>query len=494
MINQEAETGLYGIDKGKAQVINVDTTPAMQELMQKRQSAKAAAKAKGQADIDKDLAAVDEAGKAIWQRDAPYFKESQKKLSDYTEANHDKLGAHDPTASMEFHRMLGGLIQSAELSHNAREKYEAVITSPQYQKMRPEAKAKFDEFSTKAPADYNDLNKAFSFTPDMFEQTFDVPAEADDIKKNLTAKLTKEGYESAQGGGTTTTNKETTREDAKAALDERLKQKPEFQKEILLEMKKMTPEQQKKYETTDKGGLTHLDVNKYADEKILPHLYGVTEHEKITKENKPGKAYAFNKGNGTWENDKYRWAYQAQKEGDLPKEDFNFAGAELHIPALKGDRQEINFASTAEGENKPVFIDMPDGTKKQVVPIGYRTDNGKDWQFVGVPMTPEGKPDVGPDQKVTPVIVPAQYANAKIKAEFGFDINDAVKKLGTGVTSGTGGSTGKRSGSSESSNGKPGESSKKVKKSTAKSFDSDFEALKVGESIIGPDGKTYKKK
>lgn len=442
MINQDARTDLYGEGKGLAQIVdlNTDQWRANERAADMTRRKKAE---KGQADIDKGIAGAESGSKAIFARDREHFNDLQQDLKKYVIDNHDKLAKHDPKAYMDFQDKLGRISREAELSKNLREQVEQIDKDKSLDTMRPEAQDYYQKLKFDKP-DYSNWEGAYQLDQSKMKKNVDTAKYVKDVVEPLAKKkLTESKYVSPTGAEYASTKKEYTREEADNLLDSTLLADPHNYEQEHYNLTKEPQNIQDKYATENRDGSKTLDVHRYAHDKWAPTLMAGGENKVESKSSQKDKTYHYNSGNGSWENDKYRWTLEDRENSGAPARQLNIMGLSVELPELKGEKtKEINFASTSEGENKPLVIDMPDGSKKQVIPLSYRTDNdGKDWQFVGVAVDDKGKPAVDAKGNAQPVIIPAQYAKGKVQAEYGFNLDKAAKEAKLGVIEGTGGST-----------------------------------------------------
>jgi hypothetical protein len=467
MIQQGPETGLFGINKGQAQVLDMDVAGPIIEGQRRQAAMKAARDKKGEEDIEKGVSGVETASKAIFARDREHFDELQKDLKDYVIKNHDKLSSHDPKAYMEFQDKLGRIGREAELSHNLREQTEQIDKEKTLDSLRPEAKDYYNKLKFEKP-DYNDWQNAYQLDESKMKKDFDLSKY---IKEEVLpfakpeSRTTK--YVSPTGEESSSKAKEFTSEHAEDLLAKTAGAHPLAHEQALYNISKLPDSEKQKYAVSTPDGPSY-DVNKYLKDKYSSMLTAGAEHEKEYKASQKDKSYTFNKGDGTWESNKFRWALDQRKTNGLPAKTVNVLGIPVEVPELKGENvKEIKFAGVSEGENKPIFIDTPEGDKKNVIPIGFRSTNGKDWQFVGVPMGEDGKPILESELDASgkkipnstpiakPIVIPAQYAKGKVNAEYGFNLDKAIKEANLGITEGQGGATTKKTSSSSSSKGTP---------------------------------------
>jgi hypothetical protein len=124
----DARTDLYGIGQGLAQVADLNPIREQVALDKQINANKEAAKKKQENaredEIMRNLSILSNV--AIRPNDQKYFAEKAANITNFVEANIDKLNKDgDVSALMEYQRMLGQFKMEAEMSKNAREYAEA---------------------------------------------------------------------------------------------------------------------------------------------------------------------------------------------------------------------------------------------------------------------------------------------------------------------------------------------------------------------------------
>ncbi|MES3018229.1 MAG: hypothetical protein V4721_10640 [Bacteroidota bacterium] len=122
----DANTGLYGINKGAAQVIDTSILQDQAKMKQQEQFAQKQMKSKQEQareqDIMTNLAAAGNV--AIMPKDRGLIAGKSKAVRDFVIKNIDGLKSGDAALQMEYQNLLGDVTTSAEMSKNFREAWE----------------------------------------------------------------------------------------------------------------------------------------------------------------------------------------------------------------------------------------------------------------------------------------------------------------------------------------------------------------------------------
>ncbi len=176
----DANTELYGIGKGLAQVVNpaitVNANERKLEEEERKRIAKEKAKLEREQQVQTSLSGLGKA--AIFTRDQPLFAKKQNDIVDYVKKNITKINDGDTDALMGFQTMINGFTQEAEASKNAREQWEATgqkIVTTGAHKFRPETLQAHNEFSSPTNAgnynyDASQINENINYTDRMVKE------------------------------------------------------------------------------------------------------------------------------------------------------------------------------------------------------------------------------------------------------------------------------------------------------------------------------------
>lgn len=160
----QARTDLYGIGKGKAQV--VDLTPTF-EKAKEAVKAKAAKDKAAQDHMDDIMENIGKANRVAYMpKDAQLIADKTQAVTDYVEKNIEALKKGDIQATMGYQKLSGDLYSFAEQSKNFREKWEAEGTGISKDKdaYRPESVAAYMNLASTKTAGQHD------FDPSVFKK------------------------------------------------------------------------------------------------------------------------------------------------------------------------------------------------------------------------------------------------------------------------------------------------------------------------------------
>lgn len=164
----QARTDLYGIGKGKAQV--VDLTPTFEkakEAVRAKAVVKAAEDKAAQDHMDDIMENIGKANRVAYMpKDAQLIADKTQAVTDYVEKNIGALKKGDIQATMGYQKLAGDLYSFAEQSKNFREKWEAEGTGISKDKdaYRPESRAAYLNMASTATAGQHD------FDPTIFKK------------------------------------------------------------------------------------------------------------------------------------------------------------------------------------------------------------------------------------------------------------------------------------------------------------------------------------
>ncbi len=410
----EARTDLFGINKGDAQIFDQSGAQEVIGQQQKMKFARSQAEEKQKAGRESDiLGNIGNLDKvAIYSGHRPEFAQGQKELRDYVVQNISKLKAGDADATMEFQDKYSRLRTDMELSKNFREQNEAyglqVLKDPTA--YRDES---IDYLQTSGRNEDGTMN--FVLDPSKIKKNTDLTA---DFRTNVRpiiedmAQGKSYSYTDAEGNQTSVDINNFDTSHATELLKDQLRTRPEVAEQAAYNYSKLPEEEQANY----------TDFTDYYVAKMLP--MAIVDQNKTVVKKGGDKEYSFK--DNAWSNDTYSWTYNKGKVAE---------GAEPAPGFTQGDEyEEISLSNRkTETDNKPIALTQANGATLVGIPKGLIKKDGWDsWKVAVEHIDPKtGRPVIVKGGKAKMAYVPVKNNTAKIQGEYGFNVNDAIKEVGS---------------------------------------------------------------
>ncbi len=493
---------MFKIDTGQARIDEydkpLDLTMANEDIARVQQAKQNQQNLKRKEENGREENAysdINDLGKtAIYEGHRPEFAQKMTALKDYTLKNINKIRSGDPQAIMGFQDMKNDIQTTGELSKNFREQKEAVDRSVLAQESKEHGSVRDETFDYLKNAGHDENGQMnFQIDPSKIKSNTDL---IKDFKTNVrpiiddVAKGNTYDYTNPDTGIKTTITKDNLTEDqSKNFLKDELK-KHVIYEQASHDLSKEPEDVQKKY---------GHDVNSYYMDKLLP--YARVNRDKITHDDtKDGENPKVEIP--TDENPMLYKVKTLATDGTTMDGTVRSFGRISHTP-VKATTALSPSVRTIDGNKPPPNTDVVDVDygEVNVIPV-YKsgtttTINGKKVDIGGNQVTNE----MLDREKKLGVIEYKPYANgiAKVrtgqKNEQGYDIykNISITRPASEIQGAL-----KKAKVNLSEVDKIAAEKNKAETNTTASTDSGFNAkwatLKSGQTMVGPDGKTYKKK